>query len=222
MPAMSLNNMSVKLPASAADRTNSNQGLLMPKLQYRFRVNFFNIGVANEGIELTKQIMDCQRPTVTFDEITLNIYNSRMYLAGKHAWNELTMSIRDDANGNVSRVVGQQLQKQLDFMEQASAVSGQDYKFETEIEILDGGNGTLTPGILESWQLYGCFIRSANYQTLNYAESNPVTIQLNLRYDNALQVNPQTNELGDAGVGQEIPRTRGDRTTSISAIPNQQ
>lgn len=219
---MSLNNMSVKLPASAADRTNSNQGLLMPKLQYRFRVNFFNIGVANEGIELTKQIMDCQRPTVTFDEITLNIYNSRMYLAGKHAWNELTMSIRDDANGNVSRVVGQQLQKQLDFMEQASAVSGQDYKFETEIEILDGGNGTLTPGILESWQLYGCFIRSANYQTLNYAESNPVTIQLNLRYDNALQVNPQTNELGDAGVGQEIPRTRGDRTTSISAIPNQQ
>jgi len=222
MPAMSLNNMSVKLPYGGSDQQLSNQGLLMPKLQYRFRVNFFNIGVNNEGIELTKQVMDCTRPQVSFDEITLNVYNSRMYLAGKHAWNELTISVRDDAQGNVSRVVGQQLQKQLDFMEQASAVSGQDYKFETEIEILDGGNGTLTPGILESWQLFGCFIKTANYQNLNYAESNPVTIQLSIRYDNALQVNPQTNELGNAGVGQEIPRTAGSLTTSTSAIPNNQ
>ena len=218
MPAVSLQNMSV-----ATDTTPSNGMLLMPKLQYRFRVDFLNFGVDPlEGLSLTKQVMDCTRPQVTFDEVTLNVYNSRMYLAGKHAWNELTISVRDDAQGNVSRVVGQQLQKQLDFMEQASAVSGQDYKFETEIEILDGGNGTLTPGILESWQLFGCFIKTANYQNLNYAESNPVTIQLSIRYDNALQVNPQTNELGNAGVGQEIPRTAGSLTTSTSAIPNNQ
>jgi len=41
--------------------------------------------------------------------------------------------------------VGQQLQKQLDFVEQASAATGQNYKFQTNIEILDGGNGATGP-----------------------------------------------------------------------------
>jgi hypothetical protein len=74
----------------------------------------------------------------------------------------------------------------MDFVEQASAASGQDYKFQTNIEILDGGNGTGLI-VLETWELYGCFIQTANYNTLNYATNEAVTIALTLRYDNAIQ-----------------------------------
>lgn len=142
--SQSLFNMTV-----ASDNAGGNQGLLMPKLQYRFRVLFSNIGTTNDGLELTKQVIDCSRPQVSFGEITLPVYNSTIYLAGRHEWQALTVNIRDDAQGSVAKVVGQQIQKQLDFVEQASAATGQDYKFETDIEILDGGNGNYAPAVLE-------------------------------------------------------------------------
>jgi len=155
--SQSLFNMTV-----ASDNAGGNQGLLMPKLQYRFRVNFLNFGVG-QTIELTKQVVDITRPQVSFGEITIPVYNSTLYLAGRHEWQALTVNVRDDAQGAVSKLVGQQLQKQLDFVEQASAATGQDYKFQTNIEILDGGNGTAAPVVLETWECYGCFLQQANY-----------------------------------------------------------
>lgn len=206
--SQSLFNMTV-----AGDNAGGNQGLLMPKLQYRFRVNFLNFGVdAAGGLALTKQVMDVTRPNLSFDEITLNVYNSRIYLAGKHTWNEITVNVRDDASGTVSKAVGQQLQKQLDFVEQASAATGQDYKFQTNIEVLDGGNGTAVPTVLETWELYGCFLKSANYNNLNYATSDAATIALAIRYDNAVQ-SPLT-----AGVGTSVGRIlAGDSSTGIGS-----
>jgi hypothetical protein len=202
--SQSLFNMTV-----ASDNAGGNQGLLMPKLQFRFRVNFLNFGTDTSTIELTKQVIDCSRPNVQFTEITLPIYNSTMYLAGKHAWQTLSVNIRDDASNSVTKLVGQQLQKQMDFVEQASAASGQDYKFQTNIEILDGGNGTTAPIVLETWECYGCFLQTANYNTLNYATSDVVTIALTIRFDNAIQ-SPI-----DSGVGSTVARTLGSIATGI-------
>jgi len=195
--SQSLFNMTV-----ASDNAGGNQGLLMPKLQYRFRVNFLNLGIG-QTIELTKQVVDINRPQVSFGEITLPVYNSTMYLAGRHEWQPLTVNIRDDAGGQVSKLVGQQLQKQLDFVEQASAATGQDYKFQTNIEILDGGNGTAVPQILETWECYGCYLKVANYGALNYGSNEIATIALTIRYDNAVQ-SPLSS-----GVGQNIGRVLG-------------
>lgn len=204
--SQSLYNMTV-----ASDNAGGNQGLLMPKLQFRFRVNFLNFGTGGSTINLTKQVIDCARPQVQFQEITLPVYNSTMYLAGKHQWQTMSINIRDDASGSVSKLIGQQLQKQMDFVEQASAASGQDYKFETNIEILDGGNGTAAPVVLETWELYGCFVQTANYNTLNYGTNEVVTIALTLRFDNAIQ-----SPIG-SGVGATIGRTVGSIATGIGS-----
>lgn len=204
--SQSLFNMTV-----ASDNAGGNQGLLMPKLQFRFRVNFLNFGTDTSTVELTKQVIDCSRPQVQFQEITLPVYNSTMYLAGKYSWQTMSVNIRDDASGGVSRLVGQQLQKQLDFVEMASAASGQDYKFQTNIEILDGGNGANAPVVLETWECYGCFLQTANYNTLNYGTSDVVTISLTIRYDNAIQ-----SAIG-SGVGATIGRTAGSLSTGIGA-----
>jgi hypothetical protein len=195
--SQSLFNMTV-----ASDNAGGNQGLLMPKLQYRFRVNFLNFGASSSSVELTKQVIDCSRPNVTFAEITVPIYNSTLNLAGKHTWNPMTVNVRDDASGTVSRLVGQQLQKQMDFVEQASAATGQDYKFQTNIEILDGGNGASAPSVLETWELYGCFLQTANYNTLNYGTNEAVTIAMTLRFDNAIQ-SPLASGVG-ASVGRAL------------------
>jgi len=191
----------------ANDQSSASQGLLMPKLQYRFRVVLENFGVSTPRSELTKQVVDVTRPNLTFDEVTLDVYNSRVRLAGKHTWEAITLNLRDDVNNSVSKLVGEQVQKQFDFFEQASAASGIDYKFTTRIEMLDGGNGATAPGVLETWELYGSFVQSVNYNTLAYGTSDPVTITLSIRYDNAVQT-PQ-----GTGIGSQLTRTIGSLST---------
>ena len=88
-------------------------------------------------------------------------------------------------------------------MEQSSASSGIDYKFQTLLEILDGGNGTNTPNVLETWELYGCYLSSTDYSDVNYGSNEPVTISLTIRYDNALQTPT------GAGIGASVTRTLG-------------
>jgi hypothetical protein len=151
--------------------------------------------------------MDFSRPEVSFEQIDLPIYNSTIKLAGKHTWGDLTCNLRDDAGGQVSRLVGEQLQKQLDFMEQASAASGIDYKFLTRFEVLDGGNGTSEPIALETWEIYGCYLKSVNYNDMNYADSAAATVTLAIAFDNAVQTPP------GSGVGTIVGRTIGDVAT---------
>jgi hypothetical protein len=202
MAVASLLNMTVPV-ASNSDQSAGNQGLLMPLLKYRFRVTFLNFGVTNPTTELTKQVMDFTRPNVNFNSVEIPIYNSRMYIQGRPEWQQVTVNLRDDAQGSVRLLVGEQIQKQFDFAEQASAVSGIDYKFITQFEALDGGNGANGPTTLETWQLYGCFLVEVNYNNFDYNSNDPATITLTIRYDNALQI-PTSN-----GVGKPVTRTSG-------------
>ena len=198
MAVSSLQRMTVPL---ASDQSASTQGLLMPKLKYRFRVMFENLGVSKPTTELTKQVVSIGRPNLTFEEITLPVYNSTLKLAGRHSWADITCSVRDDASGSVAKLIGEQLQKQMDFLEMASASSGIDYKFLTKIEILDGGNGAATPVVLEAWDLYGCYIKGANYGDLNYGTNEAATVEMTIAYDNASQ-----SPVG-VGLGVSVGRT---------------
>ena len=200
MSVSSLTKFTVPLDS---DQSASAQGLLMPKLKYRFRALFENLGVSTPRTELTKQVMDITRPNLTFEEMEVPVYNSRVYLAGKHSWDPITVNFRDDVNGSVSRLLGEQVQKQFDVMEQASAAAGIDYKFITRFEILDGGNGASVANVLETWELYGCFIQNVNYNDLNYASNELVTITCSIRFDNAIQ-----SPIGD-GVGATVARNVG-------------
>ena len=206
MAVASLLNMTVPV-ASNSDQSAGNQGLLMPLLKYRFRVTFLNFGVTSPTTELTKQVMNFTRPNLNFNPITIDLYNSKMYLQGKPEWQTVSVELRDDANGSVRLLVGEQLQKQFDFAEQSSAVSGIDYKFITQFEALDGGNGTNNPTTLEEWEIYGCFIQEVNYNGFDYNSNDPATISMTIRYDNALQIP------GTSGVGKKVTRTSGHSVT---------
>lgn len=200
MAVSSLTRFTVPL---GGNQSASTQGLLMPKLKFRFRVSFDNFGVSTPKTELTKQVMSFARPQVTFDPVEIPVYNSRVYLAGRPTWTAVTTTVRDDAGGNVSRLVGEQLQKQYDFMEQASASSGIDYKFITRVEMLDGANGNIEPVVLETWEMYGCFLTDVNYNDVDYNSNDPVTITMSIRYDNAIQTTTP------GGVGNQVTRGTG-------------
>ena len=107
----------------------------------------------------------------------------------------------------MAKLVGEQMQKQFDFMEQASAASGIDYKFQLNYEMLDGGNGANQPNVLETWEIYGAFISQVDYGEFDYSSNEHATIDLTIKYDNALQSPTGT------GIGTAVARTIGSTIT---------
>ena len=186
MSVASLSKFTVPL---ANDMSAISQGLLMPKLKYRFRIMFENFGVSTPTTELTKQVISAARPNLSFDPQVIEVYNSRINYAGKPKWNPFDVALRDDVTNEVSKLVGEQLQKQFDFLEQASAAASCNYKFTMAIEMLDGGNGTIEPYVLERWECYGCVLLSANYNNLAYNVQEPAQINLNIQPDNCILTN---------------------------------
>jgi hypothetical protein len=200
MAIASLSKFTVPL---ATDQSASAQGMLMPKLKYRFRVMFENFGVSTPTTELTKQVQDAARPSVTFENQKIMVYNSTINYAGRPTWNELIVKLRDDVTGQVSKLVGEQMQKQFDFFEQSSAASGGDYKFLMRVEMLDGGNGAQTPNVLETWECYGCYVKAANYNQIGYGTQDMLTIDLTIQPDNCIQTSggasaPTSRRIGTA------------------------
>jgi hypothetical protein len=207
MAIASLNRFTVPL---ATNQSASTQGLLMPKMKYRFRAIFENFGVSTDKVELTKQVVSIARPSVNFNPFAIDVYNSKVNLVGKPTWEPTNVVLRDDAGGNVSKLIGEQIQKQFDFAEQSSASSGIDYKFLLKFEMLDGGNGANEANVLETWELYGAFVNQVNYGDMSYSESSAAEITLTVTYDNAVQTPNGT------GVGTAVGRTLGTVITGIS------
>lgn len=160
-------------------------GILMPKLKYRFRVSMQNFGSSLPALNLTRQVESCGRPTIKHESTEIHSYNNIMYIPKKASWETIEIKVRDDVSNTVARLVGAQLQKQMNHFDQTSALSGINFKFTTIIEVLDGGN----TGVLEHWYLEGCYLETVAYDAHDYSSSDPVSITLTVRYDNATQDN---------------------------------
>ena len=120
---------------------------------------------------------------ITADDIVVDVYNSRINLAGKHTWDPITVTVRDDVTGKVAKTIAAQMQKQVDHANQASTKSGSGYKFDMWIENLDGNSDG--PVVLDAWHLGGCYVQNVNYGENNYATSDPLQITIAIKYDNA-------------------------------------
>jgi len=183
------------------------QGVLVqPKLSYRFRVLLNNFG-NGDTLELTSQVVSVSRPNLTHDDITIDVYNSRIFLAGKHTWDPLTITVKDDVTGKVAQAIASQLQKQVDHTNQASATSGFGYKFGIVITNLDGGNGTEQP--LDSWEVVGAYIQNVQYGENNYSTSDPLNITLAIKFDNANHNVMGTDALATGQVNNTIGLSSG-------------
>src|SRR5574337_148281 len=158
-------------------------GVLHPQQKYRFRAVFTNFGENNGLRQLTANVIKCQKPTITYKRITLHSYNSVMYVAGKHEFNEIEVTLRDDLTQQVITALGAQIQKQMNHFEQTSAVAGINYKFQMNIDALDG---TMNDA-LSSWGLYGCYITEYSTEEGDYSSGEPVTVKMKISFDNAVQ-----------------------------------
>lgn len=144
-------------------------------------MRFVSFGAVAGGLEMTQQIMTVQKPKLDTDEVQLDSYNSRAWIAGKHTWTAITITLRDDITNSISKLVGFQLQKQLNHFEQTSPAAGINYKFSTFVEQMDGGNDA----VLDQWVLEGCYLTNVDYSDNDYSAGDVLEISLTIRYDNA-------------------------------------
>jgi hypothetical protein len=166
-----------------------NLGIYQPKLKNRWRLTFVGLGASSaDGDFLTVQAITAERPKMNFEKITLDRYNSRVYIAGKHSFDPMNMVFEDDTGGLVAAALKNQLEKQQNIIGQfpsallPASAAGELYKFATRIDILDGQDT-----VFESWSIEGCWIENIDYTDLDYAASEAIKINLTVSYDHARQ-----------------------------------
>jgi hypothetical protein len=187
LPSQGANFTLNKFGVPLATNGSVGAGILMPKLKYRFSVLATNFGANINQQNFTQQCISCGRPNIQYNRTDLHSYNNVMYIPQKPQWQTLEIVFRDDLQGNINTLVGQQLQKQMNFFTMSSGVAGLNYKL--SVLTLDGTNvnGQTAASALESWYLEGCFIETAAYDSFDYSNSEPVVITLTLSFDNATQ-----------------------------------
>ncbi len=204
MPIPNVNETKSKFGVPVTGAVGS--GILMPKLKYRFRVSFLgNFGGEPEAKVLTQNVQNVTRPKITYEEVTVDSYNSKMYLQGKHSWEQISVVIRDDITNSVTRLVGGQVQRQLNHFQQSAPAAASDYKFDMQIEVLDGVNA----GASEVWYLEGCFLTNVDYSDSDYSTNEPVTVTMQVRYDNATHYQGDNDVNGRVSGGNPFPDTVG-------------
>lgn len=183
---------------SQAGLPGVSNGILMPRMKNRWRLTFQGIsgGVGN-GNDLSMQCVNAARPSLTFEEVKLHRYNSIAYIAGKHDWEAMSVTVEDDITSKAGTVIQNQLELQQKLIGAsgpffAAAATASTYKFGSKLEMLDGDQ-TVT----ESWIMEGVYIANANWNEVDYSASEAMTITLSLRFDHARQVLPP-NDFGTA------------------------
>lgn len=176
--------------------------ILQPMLKNRFRVEFRGIGDAEY---LTLQAITVDRPKLSFEEVVLDRYNSRAYIAGKHTFETVNIVFESDIGGGVLRALQDQVefQQKLIGMDSRTLMpasrSGGRYKFQTIIDQLDGDST-----IFETWYLDGCFLQNVDWGDLDYAASETLKVTATIRFDHARQLIAGIKESAVTGVRSPI------------------
>ena len=125
-------------------------------------------------------IKTAQRPTITFEEVTLEHMNVKRYVKGKATWETIEISLYDPVVPSGAQAVMEWVRLHHE------SVTGRDgysdfYKKDIDFQVL-GPVGD----VVEQWKLKGAFITSANFNDLDFSSSDPLDITLTLRYDYAI------------------------------------
>ena len=185
-------------------------GPLQPKQSYRYQVAFYMFGTSGTPTgPLVQNVVSCTKPGVAFNtDVEIHSYNSMVRILGKPKWNEITIKFRDDMANGVLKRVGEQIQKQFNFHEQTSAISGNDYKFRMEIMDMDGTHSAP----LAVWNVEGCMIKDFKYASAHdYKESAIVEIELVIVPDNCTLYN---------GTNENVIRESGELFPELGVSPS--
>jgi|TARA_R100001509_G_scaffold82170_1_gene46250 hypothetical protein len=143
-----------------------------PKMKNRFIMNI-------DGID-SYLIKTANRPTISFEPVTLDHINVKRKLKGKGEWQDVEITLYDP-------IVPSGAQQVMEWVRTShESLTGRDgyadfYKKDVNFFML-GPVGDK----IEQWTLKGAFITSAAFNDLDWASNDPAEITLTLSYDYAI------------------------------------
>jgi len=143
-----------------------------PKLQNRFIMLI-------DGIP-SYLIKKTARPSITFNNITLDHINTKRKIKGKGTWNPISMDLYDPITPSGAQAVMEWVRLSHE------SVTGRDgysdfYKKDINIQTL-GPVGD----VVEEWKLKGAYCQSANFGDMDWASDAPANINLMIEMDYAI------------------------------------
>ena len=143
-----------------------------PKLQNRFIMLI-------DGIP-SYLIKKTQRPTIQFNNITLDHINTKRKIKGKGTWNPINMDLYDPVTPSGAQAVMEWVRLSHE------SVTGRDgysdfYKKDIRFNAL-GPVGD----VVEEWILKGAYCHAANFGDADWSSSDPSDITLTIRMDYAI------------------------------------
>jgi len=143
-----------------------------PKLQNRFIMLI-------DGIP-SYLIKKTQRPTIQFNNITLDHINTKRKIKGKGTWNPINMDLYDPVTPSGAQAVMEWVRLSHE------SVTGRDgysdfYKKELTIQTL-GPVGD----VVEEWKLKGAYCSQANFGDMDWSSDTPANISLTIEMDYAI------------------------------------
>jgi len=144
-----------------------------PKMKNRYIMEI-------DGIQ-SYLIKAANRPSITFEKVTLDHINVKRQLKGKGEWQDIEITLFDP-------IVPSGAQQVMEWIRTShESLTGRDgyadfYKKDVDIYML-GPVGDK----IENWKIKGAFIQSANFGSLEWASATDVAeITLTLSYDYAV------------------------------------
>lgn len=181
------------------------QGILQPLHKNRWAITF-NLRGGGNGRVLTAMALTADRPKLEFEPITLDRYNSRAYILGKHQFQPISLTFEPDIGGEVHRAIIKQLEMQQHLIKDDSkqflgaAAGAADYKFSMSMRMLDGHHSVSRAGeIVEEWKIDGCMLLNNDFGDLDYSASETVKTVITVQYDHARLVPRGARKMATTG-----------------------
>ena len=143
-----------------------------PKYQHRFIMSMID-GIPSHLIKASA------KPTLENGEIVLDHINVKRKLKGKSSWNSIAITIYDAIVPSAAQAVMQWIRLHHESVTGRDGYSSQ-YKKQITLQQLSG-----LGEVIEEWTLYGCYLQSVNFGSLDWSAEDVVTIEATLNYDYA-------------------------------------
>jgi hypothetical protein len=117
------------------------------------------------------------KPTITNTAVELDMINVKRYVAGKHTWDAITMTLYDAIVPSGAQAVMEWVRLHH---ESATGRDGYSSFYKKEIRLHQ-----LSPlgEVIEEWILKGAFITSAGFGTFDWTSDAVQEIELTIQYD---------------------------------------
>lgn len=120
------------------------------------------------------------RPTIAFEDITLDHINVKRKIKGKGEWQDITITLYDPIVPSAAQAVMEWIR-----LSHESVTGREGYSDFYKKDITINALGPVGDKV-EEWTLKGAYIKQAQFGDWSWSESAVVDVQLTIRYDYAI------------------------------------